>query len=251
MSSRLPLRGLPSQLAQHVCQQQQPSLAGSRSNVARHDLGLRRDCVGSPFRRPLHRLPPPVLCHQAVTHASPDPLVESPAPGALGGDDSPLHLPSPPLPPPPHPVPWYYCTGRNPTHPSINSALQQAAGNKPDRPDRQHPMPEQPYGCVRVKAPRPGDRVPYATPHAAPARSRYAIIIIYLPVYAVITVHVLICGSSAPRTRPAPDSHMYTTAQACEGGEGGVCWLRTRGVRSLWDFVRTFTTCPSPEKMQG
>lgn len=52
------------------------------------------------------------------------------------------------------------------------------------------------------------------------------IIIVYLPmsavVYAVITVNVHICGSSAPRTRPAPDSHMYTTAHALEEGKGGV-----------------------------
>lgn len=51
------------------------------------------------------------------------------------------------------------------------------------------------------------------------------IIIVYLPmsavVHAVITVNVHICGSSAPRTRPAPDSHMYTTAHALEQGKGG------------------------------
>lgn len=51
------------------------------------------------------------------------------------------------------------------------------------------------------------------------------IIIVYLPmsaeVYTVITVHVHICGSSAPRTRPAPDSHMYTTAHALGEGKGG------------------------------
>lgn len=80
------------------------------------------------------------------------------------------------------------------------------------------------------------------------------IIIVYLPmsavVYAVITVNVHICGSSAPRTRPAPDSHMYTTAHALEEGKGGGL-VQDRGARSMWDFVRTFTTCPSPEKMQG
>lgn len=88
--------------------------------------------------------------------------------------------------------------------------------------------------------------------------SQYAvdtIIIVDLPmsaeVYTVITVHVHICGSSAPRTRPAPDSHMYIHYCAGLGAKGGVCWLRTGGARSLWDFVRTFTTCPSPEKMQG
>lgn len=55
----------------------------SLSNVARHNLG----CVGIASGVPLAgsftvSRPPPVLSHQAVTHASPDPLVESPAPGA-------------------------------------------------------------------------------------------------------------------------------------------------------------------------
>lgn len=76
--------------------------------------------------------------------------------------------------------------------------------------------------------------------------------------YAVMTVHVHVCGSSAPRTRPAPDSQMYTTAHVWGGGGlleglegGGVGLAEDQGARSLWDFVRTFTTCPSPEKMQG
>lgn len=171
MSSRLPPRGLPSypadlslslpataQRARHLQQSGTPQ------------PGLRRDCIGNPFRRP----PSPSPASRPLPSSRDTRLTRSAsrisAPGALGegGADSPLHLPSPPLPPPPHPAPWYFCTERNPTHPSTSPGNRQQS-----RQDRQHTEPEQPSGCVRVKATRPGDRVPCAAPHDVLVGRRY------------------------------------------------------------------------------
>lgn len=165
MGSRQPLRGLPSSspasaTSSPVCQ----AVAATWHGTTWAASGLRRESFSpapspSPASRPLPSSRDTRLTRSASRIS---------APGALGGDDSPLHLPSPPLPPPPWPVPWYYCTERNPTHPpTLPCNRQQATGN------RQHPKPELPSGCVRVKATRLGDRVPCAAPHAVLARSRY------------------------------------------------------------------------------
>lgn len=74
-------RRLAAQLAQLLY----PYLS-SLSNVAQHNLG----CVGIASGASLAgsfsvSRPPPVLSHQAVTHASSDPLVESPRLGPDGG----------------------------------------------------------------------------------------------------------------------------------------------------------------------
>lgn len=52
-------------------------------------------------------------------------------------------------------------------------------------------------------------------------------------IYEVVAVHVHICGSSAPKTRPAPDGHMYTTAQDLGGRKGGVNGSRPGGPQSV------------------
>lgn len=114
--------------------------------------GLRRESL-SPAPSPSPgRLPASPIKPWHTPHQIRYPLVESPRLGPDGGD-SPLHLPSHPLAPPPHPVPWYCYTGRNPTHPSaLPGNRQQATGLS------------RPRAAFESSRPNLGDRVPCAAP---------------------------------------------------------------------------------------
>lgn len=165
-----PASSRPAQLAQPLpAAVQQSGLPGSRSNVARHDLGCVGIASGVLFAGPFTVSRLPSSCHQAVTHASPDPLVESPRLGPWEGTTHrctfrALHFRL-------HLTLHRGIIVRNVTQPTHQ--LCPASGNRQQPRQATHTKPQQPSGCVRVKATRPGDRVPCAAPHAVPVRSRY------------------------------------------------------------------------------